>query len=445
MFSDLVRNLSAGFRLLFFIRLEAEKFRPSLRFVCVSLLLCLLIVAGFDYTQQVGVIYFNDSGAAKLGTIFFFVFLTSVVVCGMRKEIGKLPLLLTVIFSALPWYLVFLYLFRDYSGTLAETAALWVVPFALGLSVLLRAARIVFSAPGLREYLVISGTALFLALLAWDRLFLPEVFFSYNPEDFDLYTQVDQEAIYYQQPRLLAEKLNTLQSETPEQADVYFIGFAGNGNEPVFGREVSFVRDMMDRSFLTKGRSILVSSDLENLSAEPLANTHNLETAINVVGQIMDVESDVLFLFLTSHGSDDATLQVALYPFDLKSLGSLDLRGYLDNSGILWRVIIISACFSGSFIDSLITDRTLIITAAALDRTSFGCSVDRDLTYFGETFFNKERLEKDSFIAAFQGAKESIEDRELSEGLTPSNPQIYVGALIADKLATIWPVETTGE
>ncbi len=363
----------------------------------------------------------------------------------MRNEIDRLPLLLTIIFSTLPWYLVLLYVLRDYSGALSEFAAIWVLALALGMWISLRAVNITFSAPGLREYFVISVGTFFFALLAWNRLFLPEIFFSYHPENFQTYATVDEEDVYFQQPRLLAEKLSALQPEIPELADVYFVGFAGNGDEPVFGREVQFVRELMDRRFSTGGRSLVLASDLEELTVEPLANIHNLEATLNAVGQMMDAESDLLFLFLTSHGSNDATLQVALYPFDLKSLSSSDLRAYLDKSGILWRVIIVSACFSGSFIDSLGTDRTLIITAAAVDKTSFGCSVDRDLTYFGEAFFDEKRLEKFGLIEAFEGAKKSIENRELAEGLMPSDPQIYVGALIADKLEAIWPLSMAGK
>ena len=71
----------------------------------------------------------------------------------------------------------------------------------------------------------------------------------------------------------------------------------------------------------------------------------------------------------------------------LRDLTGEALADALRASGIKWRVIVISACHSGAFIESLKDPYTMVITAAAPDRTSFGCSDDRDLTYFGEAFF----------------------------------------------------------
>ena len=48
------------------------------------------------------------------------------------------------------------------------------------------------------------------------------------------------------------------------------------------------------------------------------------------------------------------------------------LRETLDKSGIRWRVIVISACYSGSFIPAFTVSDTLIITASAADKTSLG-------------------------------------------------------------------------
>ena len=56
-------------------------------------------------------------------------------------------------------------------------------------------------------------------------------------------------------------------------------------------------------------------------------------------------------------------------------------------------VIVISACYSGGFIDALKDERTLVMTAARADRTSFGCSDDSDFTYFGRALFAEALLQ----------------------------------------------------
>ena len=61
----------------------------------------------------------------------------------------------------------------------------------------------------------------------------------------------------------------------------------------------------------------------------------------------------------------------------------------LDESHIRWRVIIVSACYSGIFIPVLKNDSTLIMTAADSRHSSFGCDDTRDLTYFGEALLQR--------------------------------------------------------
>ena len=104
----------------------------------------------------------------------------------------------------------------------------------------------------------------------------------------------------------------------------------------------------------------------------------------------MDPEEDVLFLFLTSHGTKDGRLSIALYP----SAGSRtspppELRKMLDDAGIRNRVIVVSSCYSGTFVDALRDDDTLVMTASAKNRNSFGCSNEADFTYFGKAYFDE--------------------------------------------------------
>ncbi len=75
-----------------------------------------------------------------------------------------------------------------------------------------------------------------------------------------------------------------------------------------------------------------LASDLEKLDEEPLANIYNLQTVLQQLGAQMDVAEDVLFLFLTSHGLRDATIDVSLHPFELAPLSASQLRTYLGEA-----------------------------------------------------------------------------------------------------------------
>jgi hypothetical protein len=101
------------------------------------------------------------------------------------------------------------------------------------------------------------------------------------------------------------------------------------------------------------------------------------------------------------------------------------------------RVIVISACHSGSFIPALAEPHTLVMTAARADRTSFGCDDKRRWTYFGDAYFNRALREETSFLRAFARAKRTIGLWEAAEKLVPSLPQVAGGEALEPLLAGI--------
>jgi hypothetical protein len=80
-----------------------------------------------------------------------------------------------------------------------------------------------------------------------------------------------------------------------------------------------------------------------------------------------------------------------------------------------------------------------VIAAAAADRTSFGCSNDRDLTYFGEAFYRDALPGSRSLRTAFDTATAAIAARERSEHVDASLPQAYFGGELEAKLASMSP------
>jgi hypothetical protein len=76
----------------------------------------------------------------------------------------------------------------------------------------------------------------------------------------------------------------------------------------------------------------------------------------------------------------------------------------------------------------------MILTAARADRTSFGCSNEREWTYFGDAFFNHALRQERTFVAAYERARDLVETWEKEQGLVASEPQIFVGDAIRDKI-----------
>jgi hypothetical protein len=212
------------------------------------------------------------------------------------------------------------------------------------------------------------------------------------------------------------------------------LGFAGVGDEKVFAQEIGLASRVVGQRFGVGDRHLALINDERDLTRVPLASVSGLRYALQGLAARMDLDKDVLFLSISSHGSEGPAIAVSNSQFPLQILSGEELVDALHDSGIQWRVIIISACYAGGFIDALRDPKTIIITAAAADRTSFGCSNDSELTYFGEAFYRDALPAARSLRDAFETAKKAIAARERSEHVTASDPQAYFGSAIEAKL-----------
>jgi Peptidase C13 family len=245
------------------------------------------------------------------------------------------------------------------------------------------------------------------------------------------------EALFYDQPARIAAAVARVQRAPAGAPGVYFVGFAGDGDPAVFRREALFAGERFGERFGTSERSVLLINDIDDRNSWPLASVSGLAQTLRVLAASrMNPDEDVLVLFLTSHGSQDG-LEVANGSLPLAQLAPGDLRQALDASGIRWRVLVVSACYAGVFIDELKTDTTAIITAADAAHSSFGCDEDRDLTWFGEAFLKDSLPGSASLQEAFRKAAALIKRREDAEHETHSNPQLYVGPLMQRKLSEL--------
>jgi hypothetical protein len=253
-------------------------------------------------------------------------------------------------------------------------------------------------------------------------------------EDAGYVSPVSEAALTAQQT-LLGDALDELEDERPDMTDLYFVGFAPYAREDVFRRDMEVARGVLDDRFDTDGRSLVLINNPRTVLDEPLATVSNLRTALNEIGAAIDTDDDVVMIYLESHGTRDHRLAVEFWPLRLDPLTPDALRSMLDESGIKWRIIVVSACYSGGFIDALKDDHTLIMTASSADRKSFGCGSASEATYFGDALFQHALRFDDSFVAAFDKARQLIAERERSEGVSrPSDPQIFVGDAMAAKL-----------
>lgn len=190
-----------------------------------------------------------------------------------------------------------------------------------------------------------------------------------------------------------------------------------------------------------KGAASIVA---QKLGADPVIVRSNTKTrgdvsvatiadALRSAGGQMDHDKDILFLILTSHGSQAGVAVQA--GRRMETLSPPTLAGMLDSAGVRHRVVVVSACYSGVFLPPLATADTLVITAADSEHSSFGCQDKVKWTYFGDAFFNTALRRTADLRQAFDAARAIVRQRELHYHLVPSNPQIAGGKNIDPLLA----------
>jgi hypothetical protein len=219
--------------------------------------------------------------------------------------------------------------------------------------------------------------------------------------------------------------------------DVYFVGFAGYGEQRVFRKEAELARQVFGVRFAATNRSLLLVNDIHDRRTYPLATFDNLRLAVNAIGRRMHADRDTLVLMLTSHGNDEDGIAITNGKMPEDALSPEDVRKILNESHIHWRVIIVSACYSGIFIPPLKNDSTLIMTAADARHSSFGCDDTRDLTYFGEALLQDALPHACSLGQAYADTARIIRGRETEEGDIHSNPKLFVGPKMQARLAQL--------
>lgn len=247
------------------------------------------------------------------------------------------------------------------------------------------------------------------------------------------------EAALLRQRPLLDAALAALTPREPGKANLYLLAVGGDGTQEVFRSEAEFVRATFDRDFGTRGHSLVLANGLADRA--PMATVSSLREALQAIAARMDRDNDILFLFLTSHGSSDHELVLGQSGMMLRALRPADLAGMLRESGIRWKAVVMSACYAGGFLEALRDEGTLTIAAARHDRRSFGCAAQAELTWFGHAFFKEALPAAASFQDAFRRSLALVAERETLEKIAEgerSLPQMHSPAPISERLARWW-------
>jgi hypothetical protein len=410
---------------------------PALIIICLSALWLSMWVA-IDWVNALPDPQFLYAGAPLLAWYALAILLLAAL---LRRRSSPMPAFESVLLLAVGLVPVPL--------CIAAVAAAYLDPlWLLGVTACALFYSLVYLARGLRAFTgesqrtaAVAGV-LFLVGFIWltDALdVIPDVWTPAASEAAadDTENQADAENLLFQQPARIDRALAAMSTAVAAKPQVFFLGFAGVGEQKVFAQEIGLASRVLSERYEIGGRELSLINDERDLEGAPLASVTGLKYALHGLAARMNIDRDVLFLSISSHGAEDPAIAVSNSQLPLNDLTDHDLVEALTDSGIKWRVIIISACYAGGFIESLKDPQTIVITAAAADRTSFGCSNDRDLTYFGEAFYRDALPGARSLRDAFDKAKSAIALRERREHVDASKPQAFFGAQLEAKLASM--------
>jgi hypothetical protein len=439
---QLLRNLAGGLRLALLFRVEPDEFSAT------PGNLALLVLCDPLFNLAVSFMLVGRGGSFSYAAVpGFFFHLPLLLLCGyLAGRMLNRPALVTELPVALVALSIPLELVHGVLERLARLRALeWLdkyleAPHYYRFFWWWVAAALIFqlrqkSAPlGRRLTFLLLFVALVAPLWYYSRADLWVSAAESGGESGELHLT---ERVLSAQARLLDGQLAGILPGEAGKAHLYFVGFAGESTQDVFLKEVMAAEKLFDRRFGTLGRSIVLVNNPQTALTLPFASATNLHRTLSRLGQVMNRDQDVLVLFLTSHGSRDHELAVNNAPLELDQVTPEMVRSMLNKSGIKWRVVVVSACFAGGFIDPLKDERSLIITAADANSESFGCGFGEKFTWFGEAFLDKALRDTFSFTEAFEKARETIRQWEDEQGESPSNPQIWVGSEIAKQLPLV--------
>jgi hypothetical protein len=243
-------------------------------------------------------------------------------------------------------------------------------------------------------------------------------------------TQIERDrspAAELEEHRKLDRALRALLPQRPGTIDAYVVSIALD-SDAVFAREARVAGDVLRRRYNAAGRTIvLAGSDGSGPSTLPRGTPETLAIVLARIAELMDRQEDAIIVYTTSHGAT-----VGLYYNDGDNgyglISPNRMAGMFDGLGLRNRLLILSACYSGVFIPRMHSDTTAIVTAASLDRTSFGCVAENDWTFFGDAMINHALRTAQPLAAAFAEADMLVAGWETQLHVRPSQPQSSIGA-----------------
>ena len=239
------------------------------------------------------------------------------------------------------------------------------------------------------------------------------------------------EAVLAAQQFMLDRALDQLEDERPGVTDLYFVGFAPDARRPGFVTDVDAAQRAMDERWNTNGRSVVLVNSPLTVAERPFATITHLREVLLEIGDIIDADDDIVMIYLAGSSGKDHALTAVNPPLELIGLTPQGLRQLLDAAGIRWRIVVVSTCYAGAWVDALQDDETMVVASSPADVRGNDCTGGIAPTAFGDAFFANAVRRTDDLAQAFDAARKSLVARHEAE------PVLSLGAGIAERLKAL--------
>lgn len=157
----------------------------------------------------------------------------------------------------------------------------------------------------------------------------------------------------------------------------------------------------------------------------PQATVENFALVMSKTAEVARPQDRVL-LFISTH-SNPGLLHITAGGKNLQPITTKLLSEALAPLNKVPTLVVLSACYSGAFIEPLKAPNRVVLTASDTRRTTFNCKYNGDNTPFAEALFGQAGADSRSFTDWMEEAQKSIAAQEKRRKLPASRPLIFVG------------------
>ena len=206
---------------------------------------------------------------------------------------------------------------------------------------------------------------------------------------------------------------------------IIFAGFAMHSQSKAFRNDVLLAEQLVS-GIDPNALMLKLANPARNESTEwPQATAENFALVMAKTAEVAKPRDRVL-LFISTH-ANPGLLNINAAGKNLQPITPRMLSDALAPLAKVPTMVVLSACYSGAFVESLKAPQRVVLTATDVRLTSFKCQYDGQHTPFAEALFGQAgagNLAVENWMAE---ARKSIAAQEKRRKLPASKPQIFVG------------------